>query len=111
MEFRSNQFVFRLIFVFSYKYQKKRLFIDILLIALFMANRKIILSEAQIRRLISEGIITEIASDDIDGKIAKALKNNKDLNKMVKKIISKSINTLFKTLWQRSGFFENEIEK
>lgn len=76
-----------------------------------MANRKIILSEAQIRRLISEGIMTEIASDDIDGKIAKALKNNKDLDKMVKKIISKSINTLFKTLWQRSGFFENEIEK
>lgn len=111
MEFRFNQFVFRLIFGFSYKYQKKRLFIDILLIALFMANRKIILSEAQIRRLISEGIMTEIASDDIDGKIAKALKNNKDLNKMVKKIISKSINTLFKTLWQRSGFFENEIEK
>lgn len=76
-----------------------------------MANRKIILNEAQIRRLISEGIMTEIASDDIDNKIAKALKSNKDLNKMVKKIISKSINTLFRTLWQRSGFFENEIEK
>ena len=55
--------------------------------------------------------MTEVTSDDMDKKIAKALKNNKDLNKMVKKIISKSINTLFKTLWQRSGFFENEIEK
>lgn len=80
-------------------------------IALFMANKKIILSENQIRRLIAEGIMTEVTSDDMDKKIAKALKNNKDLNKMVKKIISKSINTLFKTLWQRSGFFENEIEK
>ena len=76
-----------------------------------MANKKIILSENQIRRLIAEGIMTEVISDDMDKKIAKALKNNKDLNKMVKKIISKSINTLFKTLWQRSGFFENEIEK
>lgn len=76
-----------------------------------MANKKIILSENQIRRLIAEGIMTEVTSDDMDKKIAKALKNNKDLNKMVKKIISKSINTLFKTLWQRSGFFENEIEK
>lgn len=76
-----------------------------------MANRKIILSEGQIRRLISEGIMTEIASDDMDRKIAKALKNNKDLDKMVKKIISKSVNTLFRTLWQRSGFFQNEIER
>lgn len=77
-----------------------------------MANRKLILNENQIKRLITEGIINEVASDsDIEKKISKALKNNKDLEKEVKKIVAKSVNTLFKTLWQRSMFFQNEIER
>lgn len=78
---------------------------------IFMANRKLILNEEQIHRLITEGIISEVSTDDMDKKIAKALKSNKDLEKEVKKIVAKSVNMLFKTLWQRSGFFQSEIER
>lgn len=34
---------------------------------------------------------------------------NKDLEKKIKKIVGQAVNTLFKTLWQRRTFYENEI--
>ena len=35
---------------------------------------------------------------------------NKDIEKKVKDIVANCVNTLFKTLWQRRNFYENEIK-
>ena len=37
-------------------------------------------------------------------------KINKDIEKKVKDIVANCVNTLFKTLWQRRNFYENEIK-
>jgi hypothetical protein len=35
---------------------------------------------------------------------------NKDMEKKVKDIVADCVNMLFKTLWQRRNFYENEIK-
>ena len=39
------------------------------------------------------------------------LKNDKTIEKKVKEIVANAVNTLFKTLWQRSNFYEDEIKR
>lgn len=83
--------------------------------------KKVIVSESMAKKLVMEGIITEGNIDDILKNqefnkkvkdIAKdAIKNDKELEKQVKKIVAKSVDTLFKVLWQRSGFYQSEIQK
>lgn len=83
--------------------------------------KKVIVSESMAKKLVMEGIITEGNIDDILKNqefnkkvkdIAKdAIKNDKELEKQVKKIVAKSVDTLFKVLWQRSAFYQSEIQK
>lgn len=83
--------------------------------------KKVIVSESMAKKLVMEGIITEGNIDDILKNqefnkkvkdIAKdAIKNDKELEKQVKKIVAKSVDTLFRTLWQRSVFYQSEIQK
>lgn len=81
--------------------------------------KKVIISESMAKRLVSEGIITESGVDDIvknrDFKkevrdiTVDIVKKDKDIEKEIKKIVAKSVENLFKTLWQRSQTWTNNI--
>ncbi len=85
--------------------------------------KKLILSESQFNRLIVNKILTESNVDDIiksrelEKKIKdetiSAVKNDKqlekELEKKIKKIVAKSVSELFKVLWQKRMFYENDF--
>ena len=85
-------------------------------------SKKIIINESVFHRLICEEYVNKTDIPNIiknNQEIKKyietithdSLKKDKDLEKKVKEIISKAVHTLFKTLWQRSAFYEDEIKK
>lgn len=84
-----------------------------------MAGKKVIISEKQMMKLVTEEIMSkaEIASlaDNRDFKdtVRKALKNNaeadKDLEKKVRKIVADSVKVLFRGLWERNNFWTGLI--
>ena len=85
--------------------------------------KKLILSESQFNRLIVNKILAESNIDDIiksrelEKKIKdetiSAVKNDKQLEKeletKIKKIVAKSVSELFKVLWQKRMFYENDF--
>jgi len=82
--------------------------------------KKLIIEEGMMKRIIANELLSEAtSSDDLDKKIkaiARDVINNdkqvdKDLEKKVKKIVANAVNTLFKTLWQRRNFYEDEIKR
>lgn len=82
-------------------------------------GKKVIISESTAKWLISKGIITESGVDDIiknrDFKkevrdiTVDTVKKDKEVEKEVRKIVAKSVENLFKTLWQRSQTWVNNI--
>lgn len=80
-------------------------------------GKKIIISEDALKALVKENIIEEANMTDaefnskVKSAVSDAVKNDRELEKRVKKIVANSVNTLFRTLWQRSNFYENEITK
>ena len=84
-----------------------------------MAGKKVIITESMMQRLVVEEILTkaELSSlgDNRDFKdaVAKAVKNNrdmdKDLEKKVRKIVADSVKVLFRGLWERNGFWSSLI--
>ena len=50
-------------------------------------------------------------SDAIDKKSNDATKKAQEVEVKVKELVANSVNTLFKTLWQRRNFYEDEIKK
>ena len=78
--------------------------------------KKIIITENMARKIVANEILNEDATKNEIVKIVKdAIKNdretNKDIEKKVKKLVADCVNTLFKTLWQRHNFYEDEIKK
>ena len=75
-------------------------------------GHKTTLTEAQVKTLLNEA---EWTKADIEKAVSTALKSNndvkRDLEKRVKEIVAKSVNTLFRTLWQRHNFYEDEIKR
>ena len=55
------------------------------------------------------------SKNDIENIVKDAIKKNrdidKDLEKKIKKVVAASINNLFKLLWQRRNFYENELKR
>lgn len=52
---------------------------------------------------------------DIVKAVKDAIKNDRDVNKefdkKVKNLVAAAVNTLFRTLWQRRNFYEDEIKR
>lgn len=52
---------------------------------------------------------------DIEKAVKDAIKNDRDVNKefdkKVKNLVAAAVNTLFRTLWQRRNFYEDEIKR
>ena len=79
--------------------------------------KKVILNESMFNRLMCEQVISEseVTKAEISKMIKDAIKDdrtiNKDIEKKVKALVAQAVNTLFRTLWQRRNFYEDEIKK
>ena len=58
-------------------------------------------------RWVKNSKTVSVTDDGID----EGLYLKKDIEKRVKELVAASVNTLFKTLWQRRNFYEDEIKK
>jgi len=80
-------------------------------------GKKIIINENTLKKIIAESILneTELSRTDVTNIVKDAIKNDsqvkKTVEKTVKELVANCVNTLFKTLWQRRNFYEDEIKK
>lgn len=78
--------------------------------------RKIYLTEEQLKYVLTEEKLQEsLTKSEVADIIKDSLKNNsqvkQELEKRVKEIVANSVNVLFRTLWQRRNFYEDEIKR
>lgn len=75
--------------------------------------KKIIISESMFRRLLSEE--SNLSKAEVTNIVKDLVKNDRqikmEMEKKVREIVAATVNTLFKTLWQRRNFYEDEIKK
>ena len=80
-------------------------------------GKKVIISEEMLKRITAEQILNESELSKTDGTniVRDTIKNDsqvkKDIERKVKDLVAGTVNTLFKTLWQRRNFYEDEIKK
>ena len=80
-------------------------------------SKKVIISEEMMRTIVENQILEAngINREDIVSAVKDALKNDHrikgDLEKKVRELVATSVNTLFRTLWQRRNFYEDEIKR
>jgi hypothetical protein len=80
-------------------------------------SKKVIISEEMMRTIVENQILEAngINREDIVSAVKDALKNDHrikgDLEKRVRELVATSVNTLFRTLWQRRNFYEDEIKR
>lgn len=78
--------------------------------------KKIIISETTLKKAIEYQLLEEagLTKSDVENIVKNTFQNDrqfkKDIEKKVKDIVANCVNTLFKTLWQRRNFYENEIK-
>jgi hypothetical protein len=80
-------------------------------------GKKVIINETTMKEIVVNEILNEsnLTKTEITNIIKDVVKNDaqvkKDIEKRVKELVAASVNTLFKTLWQRRNFYEDEIKK
>ena len=82
-------------------------------------SKKVIISENTLRRIAENSMLNEASGGfnetELVDKVKKALKSdatlNKELDKRVKTLVANCVNNLFKTLWMRRSYYEDEIKK
>ena len=80
-------------------------------------GKKVIISEEMLKKITAEQILneSELSKTDVTNIVRDAIKNDsqikKDIERKVKDLVAGTVNTLFKTLWQRRNFYEDEIKK
>ena len=78
--------------------------------------KKVIVNESTLKKAIASQRLEEagLSKTDVENIVKSTIKSdrqlNKDIEKKVKDILANCVNTLFKTLWQRGNFYENEIK-
>ena len=78
--------------------------------------KKVIINESTLKKAIAGQLLGEagLSKTDVENIVKSTFKSdrqfNKDIEKKVKDIVANCVNTLFKTLWQRRNFYENEIK-
>ena len=78
--------------------------------------KKVIVNESTLKKAIARQLLEEagLSKTDVENIVKSTIKSdrqlNKDIEKKVKDIVANCVNTLFKTLWQRRNFYENEIK-
>ena len=79
-------------------------------------SKKVIITEEMMKTIVENQILEAngINKEDIVSAVKDALKDNRvkgDLDKRVRELVAASVNTLFRTLWQRRNFYEDEIKR
>ena len=80
-------------------------------------GKKIIITESTMKKITAPQILENagLSKSEVENIVKSIFKSdrqlNKDIEKKVKNIVADCVNTLFKTLWQRSNFYETEIKK
>jgi predicted nucleotide-binding protein (sugar kinase/HSP70/actin superfamily) len=80
-------------------------------------SKKVIISESMMKKIVAEQTLNEIGltKSDVADAVKDALKNDSsvksNIEKRVRELVASSVNTLFKTLWQRRNFYEDEIKR
>lgn len=80
-------------------------------------SKKVIINESTLKLILAKEVLSEanLTKNDVASIVKDNIKNNKDvkkeIEKQVKDLVAKSVNTLFKTLWQRRNFYEDEIKR
>ena len=80
-------------------------------------GKKVIISEEMLKRITAEQILneSELSKTDVTNIVRDTIKNDsqvkKAIERKVKDLVAGTVNTLFKTLWQRRNFYEDEIKK
>ena len=78
--------------------------------------KKVVINESTLKKAIASQLLEEagLSKTDVENIVKNTFKSdrqfNKDIEKKVKDIVANCVNTLFKTLWQRRNFYENEIK-
>ena len=78
--------------------------------------KKVIINESTLKKAIASQLLEEagLSKTDVENIVKSTFKSDrqfsKDIEKKVKDIVANCVNTLFKTLWQRRNFYENEIK-
>ncbi len=78
--------------------------------------KKVIISESMFAKILANNLLEEanLSKEDVTKIVKDSFKNDRELNKnvekKVKELVAKTINTLFRTLWQRRNFYEDEIK-
>ena len=78
--------------------------------------KRVIVNESTLKKAIASQLLEEagLSKTDVENIVKSTIKSdrqlNKDIEKKVKDIVANCVNTLFKTLWQRRNFYENEIK-
>ena len=80
-------------------------------------SKKVIINESTLKLILAKEVLSEanFTKNDVASIVKDNIKNDKDvkkeIEKQVKDLVAKSVNTLFKTLWQRRNFYEDEIKR
>lgn len=80
-------------------------------------SKKIIIRESTLKKIVENQMLNEadLSKTDIVNIVRDTVKNDfqtkKNIEKKVKELVANAVNTLFKTLWQRRNFYEDEIKK
>ena len=80
-------------------------------------SKKVIINETTLKKIVAEQLLneSELSKTDVTSIVRDTIKNDaqvkQDIEKRVKELVAGSVNTLFKTLWQRRNFYEDEIKR
>ena len=78
--------------------------------------KKVIISESAMKQIMENQLLEEagLTKSDVEDIVKRTFKSdrqfNKDIDKKIKNVVADCVNMLFKTLWQRRNFYENEIK-
>lgn len=78
--------------------------------------KKVIINESTMRKIAFQQMLEEsgLSKSEVENIVKDTFKSdrqlNKELDKKIKELVANCVNTLFKTLWQRRNFYENDIK-
>ena len=79
--------------------------------------KKVIINESVLKKILANQLLNEaeLTKTDVADIVKSTIKNDRDVKKevekQVKNLVAQTVNTLFRTLWQRRNFYEDEIKK
>lgn len=74
-------------------------------------GRRIIINESDYKRILIQEKVDKAVADAVSDALKNDRQVSKDLEKKIRAVVANSVNTLFKTLWQRRNFYEDEIKR